>query len=310
MKHVIFHEQPNLKRATLVAAMAGWPDAQRGATRAIRHLTRKLSARKFAELDTEEFYIFTRQRPMVRLDSQGNRTIQWPRNEFYYCHEETTAQDLLFYIGTEPQMRWKTFTSTILEVARQCDTERMIFLGSLLDAVPHTREPNITGSATHPQLKEVLEEMGIHGSGYQGPIGAPTVLMEALTRESLGYASIWAHAPHYLQGSTNPIVTHALLRRIVSMLGLQLDLTEWVQASTNFESQVNASIAAHAETLEHIHQLEARYDQATGSIPQSQSESVDLPSAEEAIKGLEEFLRGQQASNQDVDGTEPSNEHP
>ena len=302
MEHVTFSEQPNLKHTTFIAAMAGWPDAQRGATRAVRHLTRTLSARKFGELDTEEFYIFTRQRPMVRLDPQGNRTIQWPRNDFYYCHQEATSQDLLFYVGTEPQMRWKTFTSTILEVARQFDTERMIFLGSLLDAVPHTREPYITGSATHPQLKEVLEEMGIRGSGYQGPTGAPTVLMEAFTRESLGYASLWAHAPHYLQGSTNPKVPHALLERLAPMLGLELDLTEWAQAGAAFESQVNESISSHPETLEYVRQLETRYDQATESLPQPPA--GELPSSEEVIRGLEEFLRGQQPSQQD-DGEGP-----
>ena len=234
MSHLVFHRRPNLRQSTLVAAFSGWPDAQEAASRSLRYLIRKLSAEKFAEVEPEEFYVFSRVRPRVRLDQDGTRRLRWPSNTFYSWHDETTSRDMVFLVGAEPNLKWNTYAKAIMEVAHTCDVARMVVLGSLLDATPHTREPGITGLATEPETRELFAELGIAGSRYQGPTGVPSVLMESCAQEGLSYASMWVHSPHYLQASPNPKASYTLLRRLLQVLDLDVDLSDLSGASLAF----------------------------------------------------------------------------
>lgn len=293
MDHLIIHQQPSQEKPILIAAMAGWPDAQSGGTGAIKYLIRKLSAEKFAEVDPEEFYVFTRRRPIVRLDPQGQRVLRWPTNAFYHCPGEgASPHKLAFFVGMEPQLKWKTFAATVMEVARQCHTQRLFFLGSLLDAVPHTRQSPLSGYATDPQLQAMLQEMGVRLTRYEGPTGAASVLMEACRRESVGFASFFAHCPHYLQGSPNPQASLSLLKYLASLVDLDVDLAELGDAAIAFESQVNRAVANNQELATYIRRLEEGYDQAQGSPPPGPFK--ELPSSDVVIQDLEDFLRTQQ----------------
>ena len=66
MDGLILHEMPEPKLPTMIVAFAGWPDAAEAATTAVRHLVQTLPAKKFAEIDPEEFYDFTIVRPQTR----------------------------------------------------------------------------------------------------------------------------------------------------------------------------------------------------------------------------------------------------
>ena len=292
MDNVIMHQQPSLEKPTMVAAMAGWPDAQTGGTGAVKYLIRKLSAEKFGELDSEEFYQFTRRRPIVRIGPDGQRIIRWPTNNFYQCKLEATSQEFVFFVGMEPQLKWRTYTAAVMDVIRTSNTQRVIFLGSLLDATPHTRESHLTGSATTPQLQAVLEEMGVHSSKYEGPTGAPTVLMEACRTGGIEYASLWAHAPHYLQASPNPKSTYQLLKQLTTMVSIDLNLKDLAEAAEAFEAQVNRVLADNQEMSAYVRKLEEQHDQAAEAAPREPQ--GELPSPDVVIQELEEFLRGQQ----------------
>ena len=146
---------------------------RRPPSRSLRYLIRKLSARKFAEVEPEDFYVFSRVRPRVRLDQDGTRRLRWPSNTFYSWHDEATSRDMVFLVGAEPNLTWNTYAQAIMEVAHTCDVARMVVLGSLLDATPHTREPGITGLATDEEVREALCGTGGCGLQVPGAYGCP-----------------------------------------------------------------------------------------------------------------------------------------
>lgn len=291
IENLIIHDEPSLRSPILVAAFAGWSDAHEAASRAVRFLVRRLPARKFAEIEPEEFYVFTRMRPVVQVSAEGERTIHWPRNNFYSWYDDAGDRDLILFSGTEPQLRWKAYTEAVLEVVRRHGVQLVISVGSLLDAVPHTRRPRITGTANADDLAEVLEGRQVTRTGYQGPTGIGTALMDACRRKGVAYATLWGHSPHYLQTSSNVRVTDALLRRLVPLLELPVSLAEMAGASQAFESQVSQLLADNAEIRSYVQRLEERYDQALE--PDEDEPLPDLPSAQVAIEEVEEFLRRQ-----------------
>lgn len=286
MDDLIIHEKPEGKFPTIIVAFAGWPDAAEAATRAIRHLTRKLPAKKFAEIDCEEFYDFTVVRPQTRVNRRGERTVRWPTNDFYYYTAEDPAKSLILYTGTEPNLRWRRFSNVITDVAEEYGVEFVVSLGSLLDAVPHTREVRITGRANSPELTQKVEWLGVRNSGYQGPTGIHTAFWGACDKLGLPNASIWGHCPHYVNTSPNPKVSFALLTKLRSVVDFDVELEELRLAGEAFEEEVTKAIAKEPAVSAYVTRLEERHDAAAESVG-------DIPSPDDMVKELEEFLKSQ-----------------
>jgi hypothetical protein len=86
MDNVEFDREPPANLTTMVMAFGGWIDAGRAATGALRHLASDLQAARVARITAEEFFVFTQERPEVRLRADGGRDIHWPRSEFFAWH--------------------------------------------------------------------------------------------------------------------------------------------------------------------------------------------------------------------------------
>ena len=204
MDGLIEHEVPQGNLPTMLVAFAGWPDAAEAATRAMRFLVRKLRAKKFAEIDPEDFYDFTHVRPHSRVNRRGERVTRWPQNDFYYYSPDDESRALLLFVGTEPNLKWRTYSDILTTIAERHEVKLIVSLGALLDAVPHTREPRVTGRASSIELTQKAEWLGIKNSGYQGPTGIHTAFADACTKLDLAQASIWGHCPHYVNTSPRP----------------------------------------------------------------------------------------------------------
>ena len=287
MDGLIFHEEPEPRLPTMIVAFAGWPDAAESATRAVRHLVEKLPAKKFAEIDPEEFYDFTVVRPQTRQNEKGERELHWPANEFYYYAPEEESKGLALFVGTEPSLRWRAFSNIMLNVAERCRVEFVVSLGALLDEVPHTREPRVTGRASSPELAQKVEWLGIRGSGYQGPTGIHTAFMDASIKHGMSHASLWGHSPHYVTVSPNPKVTYSLLARLRSLVDFEVDLEELRGAGEGYSTKVSQAIAKQADVMAYVRRLEQRYDEAD-------VQSSEIPSPDAMVQELEDFLRSQQ----------------
>jgi len=129
MDAVEFHREPPANVPTMVVAFGGWIDAGEAATGAMRYLVRQLAASPLAAIDPEDFFDFTQVRPVVRLTAEGQRTIRWPRSAFWTWQPPEGRAGLLLFRGLEPQRRWRTYATLLLDVAAQCGVQRIVSLG-------------------------------------------------------------------------------------------------------------------------------------------------------------------------------------
>ncbi len=304
--YLTIHEPPPGNLEHLLIAYGGWPDAAESATNTIKYLLRKLEARKFAEIDPEEFFVFTQERPRTSRTRDGRRHIHWPANEFYQwtsqagdhtddkSGEKTGASangntgGLMFLLGMEPNLRWRTFSNIIADLARDAGIKSVIHVGALLDAVPHTRPVRLTGSSTQPDLQKALDSASVGSSNYQGPTGISTAVMEACTRQGIAYASLWGHTSHYLQAAPNYRISYTLAKSLVTLLDLPIDLTEIRAAANTFDAEVLKAINDDNQLAEYIKKLEDKYDESVTSS--------DMPEPADVVKELEQFLRSRRIS--------------
>src|SRR5947209_8722197 len=129
---VRWENRPKLRRPVLVAAFEGWNDAGDAASSAARYLAAAWGARAFASIECEDFYDFTSTRPQVRLVDGLTREIDWPTNEFTAANVPGLGRDVVFLHGVEPQLKWRTFCSSIIDTAQSLGVEMAITLGALL----------------------------------------------------------------------------------------------------------------------------------------------------------------------------------
>ena len=255
MSALIIEELPTLTNSVLVVAFAGWNDAGSAATHATQFLVQKLQARRFASLEPEEFYNFSELRPQVQLRDGLYREVSWPANDFFYSRPATSQQNLVFGVGIEPHLRWKTYAATLLDLARQCGVNLVITLGALLADVAHSRPVRVAGFSSDPVLAAQLQ---FTPSRYEGPTGIVGVLNDACRRAGLASVSFWANVPHYISAAPNPKAALALIGRLESFLHLTLDTTELRLATLDFDSKIAQAVAENPNMATYIRQLEDR----------------------------------------------------
>jgi proteasome assembly chaperone (PAC2) family protein len=277
----------------LVGAFRGWNDGAQGASLAASFLAQAWDARRFADVDPEEFFDFQATRPHVVLEGGLTRKINWPETAFYHAAVPGLERDVVLSLGVEPNLRWRTFADEIVELAQDLGVELVVTLGALLADVPHTRPAPVTGSASDPKL---VEELGLASSRYEGPTGIVGVLHDACRRADLPSASLWAAVPHYASLAASPKAALALCERLAGLLGTSFDLTDLERASAAYETQVSEAVATDEETTAYVQQLEERRD-ALG-------EELDVPSGETLAAELTRFLREHEARRQEEDAEE------
>jgi proteasome assembly chaperone (PAC2) family protein len=278
------HITPELRDPIMVAAFRGWNDAGDAATFAAMHLSRVWSAQKLASIDPEEFYDFQAVRPHVELVDGVTRKITWPSNEFMAAQLSGAAHDVILLVGTEPNVRWKTFTGLIADVARRHKVGLVITLGALLADVPHSRPVQITGTAVD---RDLIQRLGLVRSRYEGPTGIVGVLHDALSNEGIPSASLWAAVPHYLAVTPNPKAALALVDKAVELIGVPAAIDDLQRATVAYEERVTEMVAADDDVQAYVALLEERADEREEIDP------GQLPSGEALAAELEKFLREQ-----------------
>lgn len=291
MDHVAFDREPPANLTTMVMAFGGWIDAGRAATGALRHLVRDLPAAPLAQIDPEEFFVFTLERPEVRLRPDGGRDIHWPRSEFFAWAPADGGDGLLLFCGPEPHQRWHTYTKAFLDTAKRCGVKRIVSLGALLAGAPHTRPVRVTARCSDPETRSVLEAWGVYRPPtYEGPTGISSVVLDAAERRGMQHVGFMGQAPHYLRDSENPAAIQVLVSYVARLLHLSLDMSHFDEAIQEFRTQCDQAVARDRSTREHVRQLEQEYDAAG-------DERQPLPSGEldsdKLMRELEDFLRKQ-----------------
>lgn len=278
--HLRWHRRPELRSPVVVAAFEGWNDAGEAATGAVRAMAEAWSAEPFADVDPEEFFDFTANRPHVRLVGGRYRAIDWPANTFLAARLPDRPSDVVLLLGTEPGLRWRTFCEQVIEVVRATGARLVVTLGALLAEVPHSRPVRVIGTAEDDEL---IERLRLRRSTYEGPTGIVGVLHDALRSRGVPSLSLWAAVPTYVSGPASPTATLALVRRVAELLGVAFDTRELEADAADYRARIDELVAEDEDLQRYLERLEADYD----------AEAVQEADPAQLIAEVERFLREQ-----------------
>jgi proteasome assembly chaperone (PAC2) family protein len=273
-------DPPELRSPILVCSFRGWNDAAASASTALQTVAASLDAEVLAQVDPEEFFDFQANRPTISLSEGQTRHIEWPENTLLAARAPSAGRDLVLLDGTEPNLRWRTFSDLIAAAAERIGVEMVITMGALIAEVAHTLPVPITGLASD---EELVEELDLQRSSYEGPTGIVGVLHDSCRRAGMTSASLWAAVPHYVAAVPNPKAALALLRRLEALTGIAVDATELEEETDTYEDQVGRAVAANPEIEELVERIEA--EQA------EELSEGDMPSADSIAREFQRFLR-------------------
>lgn len=277
---------PELRRPMMVCAFRGWNDAASAASTALETLADSLEVDVLAEVDPEEFYDFQANRPTISFSDSRHRRIDWPGNTLISARAEGAERDLLLFDGTEPNLKWRTYSDLIVGAAERFEVELVVILGALIAEVAHTLPVPVTGVASEDGL---IRELGLERSSYEGPTGIAGVIHDRCRQAGLGSVSLWAAVPHYVAAVPNPKAALALSLRLERISGVAADTSGLEYETSTYEEQISKAVAADPEVEELVHRIEA--EQKDGDTTEH-----DVPSGDDIALEFQRFLRQQGGS--------------
>jgi predicted ATP-grasp superfamily ATP-dependent carboligase len=189
-------------------------------------------------------------------------------------------RDLVIVTGVEPSMKWKSFTSEILDLADDLEVSMIVSLGSLLADVPHTRPITVTGTGAHPSI---ANRLGVSVSKYEGPTGILGIIQDGCMRRGIDAISLWAAVPHYAANAPSPKATLALINTLEEFLNVEIPLSDLPSRADAWENEVNDLAAEDTEISEYVKALEESKDAA--ELPEISGDTI--------AKEFERYLRRQ-----------------
>lgn len=281
------HQIPSLRSPVMVIAFSGWNDAAEAATGALSHLLGSWTDPSFdvvpeliADVDPEEFYDFQVNRPMIYVDESSVRNLTWPGTQIYALRTPSLAHDFIVVRGVEPSMKWKTFTSDLLDLSEDLEIDLVITMGSMLADTPHTRPITVSGSGAHP---DIAKRLGVEISKYEGPTGILGVIQVACVGRGIDAVSLWAAVPHYASNSPSPKASLALVNALEDFLRISIPQGTLPEESAAWEVEVTEMAKEDSDVAEYVKALEESKD--ASELPDVTGESI--------ARELERFLRRQ-----------------
>ncbi len=276
---------------TMVLVLDGFLDAGNAAGRAAQHLVDLSDGPVVATFDVDKFHDYRARRPPMSFVRDHYDSYDAPRLVVRLLHDAGGTPYLLLQ-GPEPDNRWEAFCRAVREVVERFGVTRVVGMGAVPMAVPHTRPIAITHHANKPEL--LTGE-----SPWRGELRIPSSAQALLEirlgewgHDAMGFV---AHIPHYLASMDYPRASAALLEQVEIAGRLTIDLSGVRAEAEDREAEIARYLAANEEVAEVVAALERQYDaferaEESGSSLLAQEQR--LPTGEEIGKEFERFLAG------------------
>jgi hypothetical protein len=271
---------PELNAPCVFAILHPWIDVNGVGTMVLSELETQFGAKDFARLARPgQFFDFTRYRPTLYLE-EGIRKVSIPNITLRYAKREG-ENDFFFLHLLEPHALSEVFVDSVLRLFTRLKVKRYILLGSMYDAVPHTRPYIVNGGAIGKEAELDLRKSGALRSHYQGP----TTITFLITQKAseLGMEAVWfiVSLPQYVALEEDYLGKVRLMEILNLLYRIPVGKRDFERALEQ-RSMISQKVERSTELKNLLPQLETLYDLR---IKSKEGEGIPKLSAE-----IEEIL--------------------
>ncbi len=290
---LIISSRPKLRQPHIICGLDGWVDGGGVATGGLKFLIRQFRAVKFAEMTTPRFHIYQMPggegtRPPFKMEDGLIVETHYPTDEFLYAINPSSDHDLIFFLGTEPNLYWEEYADNITNLAREFKATRLYTMGGILDRTPYTRWPRLTCTCTGKEIREIMESYNVIFSTREGPASSNLLILNACKKIGLEGVNLTVRVPYYPEFNVainfSPKSIKAILVRYNHLAHLNLNFEELDSAIQELDGKLDFVRQQNAQFNTYLEELEKSYTELPYEEP------IDL-SAKDAISFAEEFLK-------------------
>lgn len=282
---------PDGRGPVLIHALEGFSDAGHAIKLAAQHLRNTLDTELVASFAIDELLDYRSRRPLMTFKTDHFTHYEEPELSLYAMHDSVGTPFLLL-AGLEPDLRWERFLTAVRLLAERLGVRRVIGLGAIPMAVPHTRPITLTA---HSNDKELIAEHQPWVGEVQVPGSVSNLLEFRMSQHGYEVVGFTVHVPHYLAQTDYPAAAEVLLAEVAKTGGLQIPLQALDAAGAEILQKINEQVEGSTEVAQVVTALERQYD-AFAAAQENRSllaHDEDLPSGEELGAEFERFLRQQ-----------------
>jgi len=248
---------PELREPHVLATLRPWVDVNNVGTLTLDELDARLGAKELAQLARPgHFFDFTRYRPTLYSEG-GVRRLKIPNCALSYARREK-GNDFLLLRLLEPHMLGEDFVESLLDVLKALKVKRYCLLGSMYDAVPHTKPLLVSGRATGAEAEKEMKKAGVQPSNYQGPTSITSLL--PLMASDLGVETMTfiVSLPQYVNMEEDYLGKVRLMEILNVLYDIPIDKKDFDKAARQ-RSLINQKVEGSAELKQVLPHLETLY---------------------------------------------------
>ena len=281
----------------LIHALEGFSDAGHAIKLAAQHLRNTLDTELVASFAIDELLDYRSRRPLMTFKTDHFTHYEEPELSLFAMHDSVGTPFLLL-AGLEPDLRWERFLTAVRLLAERLGVRRVIGLGAIPMAVPHTRPITLTA---HSNNKELIAEHQPWVGEVQVPGSVSNLLEFRMSQHGYEVVGFTVHVPHYLAQTDYPAAAEVLLAEVAKTGGLQIPVEALDAAGAEIQQKINEQVEGSTEVAQVVTALERQYD-AFAAAQENRSllaHDEDLPSGDELGAEFERFLRQQDRGKDD-----------
>lgn len=281
----------------MIHALEGFSDAGHAIKLAAQHLKNTLDTELVASFAIDELLDYRSRRPLMTFKTDHFTHYEDPELSLYAMHDSVGTPFLLL-AGMEPDLRWERFLTAVRLLAERLGVRRVIGLGAIPMAVPHTRPITLTA---HSNDKELIAEHQPWVGEVQVPGSVSNLLEFRMSQHGYEVVGFTVHVPHYLAQTDYPAAAEVLLAEVAKSGSLQIPLDALDAAGAEIQAKINEQVEGSSEVAQVVTALERQYD-AFAAAQENRSllaHDEDLPSGDELGAEFERFLRQQDRGKDD-----------
>ncbi len=249
---------PELKDPYVFAILRPWIDVNNVGSLILNGLEGQFGAKELGRLARPgNFFDFTRYRPMLYFE-EGIRKVNVPNAIIRYAKREG-ANDLLFLHLLEPHALAEVYVDSILRLLETLRVKRYCLLGSMYDAVPHTKPLIVHGGAIGREAEIELKKSGAQPSDYQGPTTITILITQRAPQ--FGMEAIWfiVSLPQYVVLEEDFLGKMRLMEILNLLYNIPIDRKDVERASEQLHL-MNQKVERTPELKSLLPQLETLYE--------------------------------------------------
>jgi hypothetical protein len=240
------------------AILHPWIDVNNVGSLILNGLETQFEAKELAKLAKPgNFFDFTRYRPNLYFE-EGIRRISIPNTTLRYAKRET-GNDLLFLHLLEPHALAEVYVDSVFRLLKTLKVKKYCLLGSMYDAVPHTKPLIVNGGAIGRETELDLKKAGTQPSNYQGPTSITTLITRGAPE--IGIETIWfiVSLPQYVVLEEDYLGKVRLMEILNLLYNIPIDKKDFERAIEQ-RSSINQKLERTPELKNILPQLETLYE--------------------------------------------------